>query len=237
MFNDKNFDEFLHKAGQENKDLLEQYGPDFSKIEKGALSACIKNGRKHRRTVILRVAAACVGAVILLNAFLLFVEIEPVKAYQEQVKKFVFHILSDKTADNVESVYYKESEEIEKIQKFVPYKIPSPTLLPAGYSFNNVEMRDESADIDEVIIKYTNGTDTLVIDMDNGAAISDTEPSDGEGGYEQLKINGNDVYIVTLTTKQGARSKCHFYNKQGLNIYISAPVDKQSLVSVVESMK
>lgn len=236
MYNDNGFDELLHRAGRENMELFSGYGPDFSKIEREALLACRKNAKRHKRTFILKIAAACAGALILLNALLLFVEIRPVKAYQEQVRKLVFNIFSSKTEDKIDSEYYKESDEIQKVQKLVPYKIPAPTWLPPGYQFSDVQMREDGNGIYTVNLKYTGNADTMLVYISNDSFLSNTLPSEGEGGFDKLNVDGSDVYVAEIPTDSGVRSKCYFYNKQGLNIYISAGVDKQSLIKIVKSM-
>jgi hypothetical protein len=236
MFDDDKFDELLHRAGRENKNENLPSGPDFLKIEKAAVSACQKKSSKNKSRVVFRVAAACVAAVIILNACLLFADIQPVRAYQEVVKKFVFNILSSKTNDSIETQDYKASNEIQKVQKLVPYRIPAPGWIPAGYAFADVQMRNDGNDVYSVTIKYKSGADILSASISNDSSMSSTMPSGDEEEYEKVSINGNDVYLLVVSVEGSIRSKCFFYSKQGLNIYISGSIDKQSLIHVVESM-
>ena len=237
MNDDTKYDNLLYKACRENKDELAQLGPDFSKIEKGALLSYRQRSRKHKSKIVFRTLAAVFSAVVLLNIFLFFTDIAPVKAYRDEIRKLVFNLFSSKTDSDIETQYYIASTEIQKIQKQVPFTIPVPGWVPPGYTFKSAEMRNDEQDIYTVTITYVNGNDTLLLNVTNNTSISETVPSPDEPQYDEMNINGNKVYIRSYIIDNIALSKCYFYNSQGLLIDIYAPIDKQSLIMIIESLK
>lgn len=231
MYSDERFDELLHAACRESRDALARFGPDFRGIEAGVLSAYRKRSARRRNILILRTAVAVVSAVVLVNAFLIFAEIQPVKAYKEGIKKLVFNIFSSKSEDNIELQYRRVANEIQKMQHMVPYDIPVPGWIPDGYVFESVEMNKESDDSYSVRINYNKGYESLHIDVCNAPSISNTIPSSEESSFEKERIGDADVYFYISI----ARSKCIYYNEEGLCIYISGNIDKQSLIELIKS--
>jgi hypothetical protein len=232
MYSDEKFDELLHTACREKREELSKFGPDFRRIEAGVLTVYKKRSSKRRNTLILRTAVAVVSTVVLVNAFLIFAEIEPVKAYKEDIKKLVFNIFSSKTEDNMETQYRRVSNEIQKMQHLVPYSIPFPAWIPEGYIFEKVEMSQQNDDSYSVRIIYKKGDVNIIIDMSNDTSIANTLPTSEESNFEKERIDDTDAYFLITPN----RSKCIFYDKQGLCIYISGNTDKQSLIRMMESM-
>lgn len=237
MYQDEELDALIVQACRQNRAELSGLGPDFAKIEKGALASYQKIRKRRRTRRIVRIAVATVSAVLLLNVFLFFADFEPVRAYQETIRKLVFNLFSSSTDDKVESQYYKASTEISKVQQMVPYQIPVAGWVPQGYSFDSIQMREDGNGVYSVKIKYVNGNDSLTMNINNGTSISDTVPSNGEGGYEKVTVNGNDLYYIGISVDGRTLSKCTYYDKQGLYIHLSGYIDRQSLLDFVDSMR
>jgi hypothetical protein len=237
MKNENELDELLYKACQDNNEYLKQYGPDFSKIEEGVRLRHKYKMRKKAFIPVVRVAIAAAAIIVVVNGILIFADFEPVKAYQNEIKKLYFSVFNDPANMKTEAEIIKSTNEIEKAQKSVPFTIPVPGWIPEGYTFNNVTLTEDGEHVTIVKLKYSSSTENLLISISSDSAISGTDPSFGERNFEVVKINGADVYIATANRDNGDRIKCSYYNNQGLNIYMSGSIDKQSLIRFVQSMK
>jgi len=160
-----------------------------------------------------------------------------VKAYQETIRKLIYNLFSDSTKNQVESMYYKETTEIAKVQQLVPYKIPVPGWIPTGYSFDKIEMRDNGNDVYQVTIKYINGGDMLSLSIENNPQLSDAVPSTREASREKITVNGIDLYYVGVPVDGKTFAHCTFISKQGLLVNIGGYMDKQATLDFVDSME
>lgn len=230
-------DEILARACSENREILLPFGPDFAGIEKNALLKLRQRRGSRTRKLWFRTAAAVAAAFIAINGFLLFAEIEPVKAYRAEIRSLVFNLFSNNQTGAMEAELVRTSTEIDRAQKTVPYHIPTPGWIPEGYEFSSACALDDGNDATQVKIRYKKQDESLEIDITNDTSISSTMPSTGEGNLEELDINGMKVYAASVKTEKGSRIFCYYYNGQGLGIYISGDMDKQSLTKFIEEFK
>lgn len=230
---EQNFDELILTFCKEHKDELSELGPDFDKIERKVRAKYQKKRIKHRRTLFLRLCACILAALVALNGFLIVADTRPAQAYRTEIRKLFFNLFNDKTQLNTEAEIIRTSKEIENVQDSVPFKIPVPQWVPVGYTFQKITISHDSDSISYVKMHYSNGQDDLVMIISNDIELSNTIPSQGEGNYEQVNIDGNEVFIVMLDKNGDSYYKCIFYNKQGLCIHINCSLDKQSLLDFI----
>lgn len=227
-------DDFLYRACEENSEAMKSLAPDFNKIEQEVRLKYRQGGSKKRRTLLLRIAAASIATILVLNAFLLFSEAGPVKAYRAEVRRLFYNLFNDHTYIQSEDMIVRTANEISKVQKLVPFTIPVPGWLPPEYQFDYVTMTDDGYDIYYVDIHYKSADDALLVSITNDTTISSTRPSPGEGSFEHEVFDGMDIYTAFI--ERNGRWMCMYFNKQGLYMHISGAIDKQSLYKIIESM-
>jgi len=237
MSEDKfDIDHILRSAIDENKDRYEDFGPAFDKIQLNVRNMIKKRRNKRLIGMALRGASVLAAAVILFNVMLLFFEAEPVKAYQTVVRKLVYGIFNDPSQSKTEAEIIKTASEIKKLQELVPFSLPVPSWLPESFVFENATMY-ENDEVISVSISFAGETGDLHMNITNNAMVSQTNPSLGEGKFEEVSINGYPVYITEIEKDGVRRTKGDFFDRQGLLVYISTSLDKQSLIHFIESLK
>lgn len=234
MAENKNVDEYLYEACRQEKENLLSLGPDFQKIEKEALAKFKLRKKTRVRKIVIQAVAAVAAIFIIVNGVVIISDVPEVMAYRNTVRKFYFNFVNNDSEQDNEKV----PKYIEDAQQTVPFKIPYPHWLPAGY-----EMAEASADTDglgtyyvEIIHNRSNADkrNAIQINITNETYI--TTPSVGEPPVEVKDIAGYKVYIKANGDNPEIGFNCMFFYDD-LCVTLTGPFDIAVFTQILESFK